>query len=237
MPSNRDYYALATIEMTEETKKPIILCMFSGGLDSVGVLYRLLTAPEYAGFDIHVHHMHLLNREERAEAEGHAVTALYQAYREETDRLFTTTENVMEYRFMERDFIYDMDLAAFMSANIVRTMPGITKVAMGRTKTDITDAKADFHRRMERAQRLFQELLSLEEGPIPERIFPVVDFTKAEIFAMLPEAIRKHAWSCRTPIYFDDRPPRPCGRCHTCADLKAMREALTNQTIGIPGNL
>jgi len=212
--------------MHVETAKPTILCMFSGGLDSVGVLHQLLTAPEYAGFDIHVHHMHLLNREERAEAEGHAVTALYKAFREETGRHFTTTANVMEYRFMERDFIFDMDLAAFMSANIVRTMPGITKVAMGRTKTDITDAKANFHQRMERARRLFEELLSLEKGPLPERIFPVLPFTKAEIFEMLPESIRKHAWSCRTPIYFDDEPPGPCGKCHTCEDLKAMREAL-----------
>ncbi|YCM44008.1 7-cyano-7-deazaguanine synthase [Verrucomicrobiaceae bacterium 227] len=214
--------------MTLETEKPIILCMFSGGLDSVGVLYQLLTAPEYAGFEIQVHHMHLLNREERAEAEAHAVTALYEAFREATGRHFTTTENVMEYRFMERNFMWDMDLAAFMSANIVRVTPGIAKVAMGRTKTDITDAKADFHRRMERAQNLFEVLLSLEKGPIPERIFPVVEFTKAEIFEMLPEAIRKHAWSCRTPIYFDDAPPKPCEKCHTCADLKAMREALTS---------
>lgn len=200
--------------------------MFSGGLDSVGVLYQLLTSPAYANFEIHAHHMHLLNVEERAEAEGHAVKALYQAFREETKRSFITSENLIEYRFLSRTFIWDMDLAAFISANIVRANPRITKVAMGRTKTDIQDAQSGFRKRMERAHNIFAEILSLETTPTPERIFPVIDFTKAEIYKMLPESIRSKAWSCRTPIYFDDAPPRPCGKCHTCSDLKAMNDEL-----------
>lgn len=200
--------------------------MFSGGLDSVGVLYRLLTAPEYADYEIHVHHMHLLNREERAEAEGHATQALYHAFRQTCERDFVTTENLVEYRFMKTDFIWDMDLAAFMAANIVRSYPSIQKVAMGRTKTDIADAKSGFFKRMQRAQNLYEELLSLEDAPPPERIFPVIDYTKAEIFAMLPEAIRQLAWSCRQPVYFDDAPPEPCHQCHTCQDLQAMKKEL-----------
>jgi len=216
---------LGLTKMMEEKEKPLILCMFSGGLDSVGVLYRLLTAPEYEEYDIHVHHMHLLNRDERGEAEAHAVKALYRAFREETGRSFTTTENVMEYRFLEGTFIFDSDLAAFLSANIVRAIPRITKVAIGRTKTDVQDAKSDFIRRMQRTQNIFDEVLSLEEAAA-ERMFPVVDYTKAEIYQMLPESIRKHAWSCRNPVYYDDKPSEPCGVCHTCEDLRLMREEL-----------
>ena len=225
-------------EKNEVRLKPQILCMFSGGLDSVGMLWQLLTAEKYAGFEIYLHHMHLLNREERAEAEGEAVEVLYREFRKATGRDFKVTENVVEYRFMERGFIYDMDLAAFMSGNICRVNPRITKVAMGRTATDLAAVSSDFQARMDRAQRIFENVLSLEKRDLPERIFPVKAFTKAEIFAMLPETLREAAWSCRMPVYFDDKSPEPCGKCHTCDDLRAMREELeARQKDGVSGDL
>ena len=214
--------------LKEVSQSPVILCRFSGGLDSVGVLYRLLTSSEYEGYDIHVHHMHLLNCEERAEAEGHATQSLYQAFRKICERDFVVTENLVEYRCMKTDFIWDMDRAAFMAANVVRSYPSIKKVAMGRTKTDVADAKSGFSQRIQRAQNVYEELLSLEKFPTPERIFPVLEFTKAEIFTFLPEEIRDLAWSCRQPVYFDDAPPEPCHLCHTCQDLQAMRAELEN---------
>ncbi|MGJ8656778.1 MAG: hypothetical protein ACSHX6_10030 [Akkermansiaceae bacterium] len=174
-----------------EISKKAILCMFSGGLDSVGVLYRLLTSAEYDDYTMHVHHMHLLNREERTEAEAHAVEKIIPLIQERTGRPIRYTENVMEYRFLQTRFIYDMDLAAFMAANIVREYRDIEKVAMGRTKTDVEAGSQNFIDRMDRAQKLYELTLSLEQNlVIPERIFPVLDLTKAEIFAMLPEEIR-----------------------------------------------
>ncbi len=47
--------------------------MFSGGLDSVYVLHKILIDPEYAEYDVHVHHMRLINKENRAAAEEIAV--------------------------------------------------------------------------------------------------------------------------------------------------------------------
>lgn len=43
--------------------------MFSGGLDSTYVLHKILTDQEYAEYDVHVHHMRLVNSEKRAAAE------------------------------------------------------------------------------------------------------------------------------------------------------------------------
>ncbi|MGJ8657071.1 MAG: 7-cyano-7-deazaguanine synthase [Akkermansiaceae bacterium] len=214
---------------TNESKKRAILCMFSGGLDSLGVLYRLLTDTKFDDYQIHVHHMHLLNVEERAEAEGQAVERVLPLIQELTGKTVRFTENVMEYRFLKSRFIWDMDLAAFMSANIVREYQDIEMVAMGRTKTDIEDGSEDFFKRMERAQKLYEVTLSLEEGfEIPERVFPVLDLTKADIFAMLPSELRVLAWSCRQPVYLDDEPSVRCGACHTCQDLERMEAELEN---------
>jgi len=205
--------------------------MFSGGLDSVGVLYRLLTSPEYDGYTIHVHHIHLLNSEDRTEAEAHAVNALIPLFQKHTGKTIRYTENLVEYRFLQSRFIWDMDLAAFMAANTVREYTDIRMVAMGRTKTDVESGSQNFFDRMDRAQKLYELTLSLDiDLEIPIRIFPVIDLTKAEIFAMLPEDIRSSAWSCRQPLYFDDHPPTACGACHTCEDLKKMNEELATQS-------
>ena len=43
--------------------------MYSGGLDSLGMVYRLLTDPEYQDYDLHIHHVHNKNIENRHRAE------------------------------------------------------------------------------------------------------------------------------------------------------------------------
>lgn len=48
---------------------PKILLMFSGGLDSTGVFWKLIQEKE----ELHVHHLYLVNKENRAKAEDKAV--------------------------------------------------------------------------------------------------------------------------------------------------------------------
>jgi len=50
----------------------MILLMFSGGLDSTGVFWKLIQEKE----KLHVHHLYLSNKENRAEAEAVAVKML-----------------------------------------------------------------------------------------------------------------------------------------------------------------
>jgi len=192
----------------------------------VGALWKLLTSEEYQDYQIHVHHMHLLNKEERGAAEATAVETLIPLFQELTGKSVRFTENLIESRYLQRSFIFDMDQAAFIAANTVRGYKDITKVAMGRTKTDLEGDSSNFQARMQRAQKIFETVLSLESIETPERIFPVVELTKAEIYSMLPDRIRDASWSCRHPIYSDYEPPKPCNKCHTCMDLQAMREEL-----------
>ena len=54
-------------------KKQTILAMYSGGLDSLGMIYKLLTDPEYQDYKLHIHHVHQRNVEYRDKAEAIAV--------------------------------------------------------------------------------------------------------------------------------------------------------------------
>ncbi|MDC0336512.1 7-cyano-7-deazaguanine synthase [Pseudodesulfovibrio sp.] len=194
-----------------------ILAMYSGGLDSAGVVYRLLKDDEFAEFDVHVHHMHVVNRENRAMAEGKAVARTLKLFAGDGFRPYKYTESLHRFDFMRRDIVWDMDLCAFVAGNICAADPAIKHVAMGRTRTDVASGGDDFLKRMERAQTVFQAVISLDETEA-SYIFPVVDMTKQEIWDMLPEPIAVATWSCRRPVYDDERNPSPCGACATCKE-------------------
>lgn len=198
-----------------------ILCMYSGGLDSAGVLHRLLTVDEYVDFEVHVHHMHVVNRENRAPAEGEAVGRTLKLFAGDEYRPYRFTQSLHRYDFMRRDMVWDMDLCAFLAGNICAAAPSIRHVAMGRTATDVESGGEEFLKRMERAQAIFKAVISLDESEA-SYIFPVVDLTKAEIWEMLPATIREATWSCRRPVYDEERKPTPCGRCATCKERAAI---------------
>lgn len=202
--------------------------MYSGGLDSVGCLHALLTREEYASFDIHVHHMHLVNRENRARAEKLATEATLQAFRQLGMRAFTCSESGHDYRFLTDRFIWDMDISAFMAANIAVADASIVNVAMGRTRTDVDSGGQRFQQRMARAQKVFDAVWSLETRERPLYIFPVVGQSKADIWLALPERVREHAWSCRHPRYEENR-VIACGTCNSCRDMKALRDEVASR--------
>ena len=202
--------------------KPVILCMYSGGLDSVGMLNRLLSDERYSGYQIHVHHMHLVNRENRARAEHFAVSATLEEFKKVHEKSFLITQSTHDYRFMHKRFIWDMDFCAFMAANIAIADNNIVHVAMGRTKTDVEGSSESFQGRMNRAQKIVDAVWDLEERQRPEYIFPMLEFSKAEIWNLLSPALQQRVWSCRHPVY-TDKQIRACGKCMTCNEMKKFR--------------
>lgn len=217
-------------------KHPSILSMFSGGVDSFGVLYRLLTADEFKDYRIQVHHMHLINRENRALAEKGAVEKALMHFKGKEYRPFTFTQSTHRYDFMRRSMIWDMDISAFMAANICAVDLSIRHVAMGRTKTDVETSGSNFAARMERAQKIFKAVLSLSKSEA-EYIFPVIEMDKTQVWTMLPEEVRRSAWYCRTPVYDKNKVPYPCNRCITCRDMRAVFEAVGEKPPQLPKGL
>lgn len=215
--------------MDTKPSKSTILCMFSGGIDSAGVLHQLMTNEKYVDHPLIVHHIHIFNRENRAKAEARAVKSILAYYEQNVERKFLATESVFNTTgfapLRANRFPFDMDVCAFFSANISAARKDIDFVAMGRTKTDVDTGGDNFRMRMKRAQAIFKSVMALEKTTLPEYIFPVVDHTKEEIWKFLPEPVRTNAWWCRRPIYENDAGAKPCGKCQTCKDVEGFADA------------
>lgn len=198
-----------------------ILCMFSGGLDSLGALYTLLTEEQYAEYLIHIHHMQLLNVENRAKAENAAVKKVIAYLKEHFPNRFIYTTSGHDYRFMRKNFPFDIEIVAFVAGNIARGDRRVKKIAVGRTATDMepsSDGLEARHVRLKRAQEVFKSVLWGVEGELAEYVFPILNKTKREIWDSVPEGLRENFWSCRRPTYQDGKPVA-CGKCGTCKEL------------------
>lgn len=200
--------------------------MFSGGVDSSGVLHELLTNKKYGSFDLIIHHINLWNRENRALVELEAVKNILNHYKKTNNSKFLFTQSIFDTRgfapLKANRFPMDMDVCAFTASQICAAKPTIQYVAMGRTKTDVTGGGKAFEARMKRAQSIFKSALSLDTKKSAEYIFPVVNFTKEEIWNFLPEPVRISTWWCRRPQYNEIKVAQPCGVCSTCKQMEQI---------------
>lgn len=208
--------------MEATNKKPAILCLFSGGIDSTGVLHELLTDEKYVDNPLIIHHIHILNRENRAKAESIAVKSILEYYKKNIDRKFLVTESTFDTMgfagLKSKRYPYDMDVCAFYGANVTVARKEIRFVAWGRTKTDVSSG-GNFEARMKRMQDVFNSVWVLEKEPAPEFIFPMIELNKEEIWNQLPDEVRRNVWWCRTPIYEGNK-AIPCQKCGTCLQTK-----------------
>jgi len=204
--------------------------MFSGGIDSTGVLHQLFTNPELSDKPLIVQHIILQNRENRAQAEMASVKSIIEYYKKAfPEREFTYTDSIYNTTgfapLKSSRFPFDMDVCAFMAGNICVARKDVRQVAMGRTKTDVASGGDNFQKRMERAQGVFRAIYSLEKDIIPEYIFPVIGMTKKEIWDDLPKSVQKACWYCRQPKYNDDGSATACKECITCNEVAEFIKA------------
>ena len=189
--------------------KPTILAMYSGGLDSLGMVYKLLTETQYADYRIHIHHVHNKNIENRHRAEAIAVEhALGELRRLGYD--FVYSESEIGTPAFNRDFMFDTDSMNFFAGYVASVNPDISKVAIG---MQAHDANHSLEERRHRANKILSAFTDAE------KIYPVMDMSKREIYDMLPPSLRDLFWSCRVPQYSENN-ITSCGRCNTCRTLK-----------------
>ena len=192
-------------------EQPTILAMYSGGLDSLGMIYKLLTDPEYRDCAVHIHHIHNRNVENRDRAEGIVVPlALKELKRLGFD--FIYSESQIASQPYNGQFMYDSDTINFFAGYICSANPQITKVAMGMQANDGNHALEDRRKRADKILAAFTDVT---------KIYPVLDLTKREIQDSLPPTLKKMFWSCRHPVYTETN-ITPCGRCDTCVKLRAQ---------------
>ena len=190
-------------------EQQIILAMYSGGLDSLGMVYKLLTDPEYKDYVLHIHHVHNRNVEHRNQAEAIVVERVLKEL-EQLGFSFIYSESEIASQPYNGKFMYDTDSINFFAGYICSVNPRIKKVAMG---MQANDHNHSLEERRIRANKIFTAFTDAE------KIFPVLEMSKREIYDSLPESLRNMFWSCRRPVY-SEKNIAPCGRCDTCAKLR-----------------
>jgi 7-cyano-7-deazaguanine synthase in queuosine biosynthesis len=186
-----------------------ILAMYSGGLDSLGMIYQLLTSDEYKDYRLHIHHVHNKNIENRTLAEAIVVKQALA----ELNRLgfkFIYSESEIGSPPYNEQFMYDSDSINFFAGYICHANPDIVKVAIG---MNVTDSNLALEDRRIRANQILAAFTPVE------KIYPVLNMSKREIYDNLPETLRGMFWSCRIPVYTDDG-IESCGKCKACVQLE-----------------
>jgi len=190
-------------------QKPTILAMYSGGLDSLGMVYKLLTEEQYKDYDIHIHHVHNKNIENRWRAEAITVDMAVKELKNLGFKFAYSESEIGTLPFGDK-FMFDTDSMNFFAGYVCSVNPNIVKVAMG---MQANDANQRLEERRIRGNKILQAFTPAE------KIYPVMNMTKREIYDMLPESLRDKFWSCRRPQY-SEKNIAPCGRCDTCLTLK-----------------
>ncbi len=183
--------------------------MYSGGLDSLGMIYKLLTDPEYKVYKLHIHHVHNKNVENRDSAEGIVVPMVLKELRR-LGFTFEYSESEIGSQPYGLNFLYDSDTMNFFAGYICSANPNIVRVAMGMQANDGNHALEERRKRADKILAAFTPV---------GKIYPVLDMTKREIYDSLPDTLKNMFWSCRRPVY-TEKNIAPCGRCDTCVKLR-----------------
>ena len=183
--------------------------MYSGGLDSLGMIYKLLTDPDYKDYVLHIHHIHQRNVEHRNQAEAIVVERVLKEL-EQLGFSFIYSESEIGSQPYNGQFMYDTDSINFFAGYICSVNPRIKKVALGMQANDHNHTLEDRRKRADAILAAFTPV---------KKIYPVLEMSKREIYDGLPESLRDMFWSCRRPVY-SEKNIAPCGRCDTCVKLR-----------------
>jgi hypothetical protein len=189
------------------------------------MLWFLLQGPE----PVHVHHVSLRSRSGRWKAEDAAMSRILPYMRDV--REFGYSQSVYDVR--KQGKAYDVTLVSRECAAACKRLNLVPAVyARGGAAHDETCSGIEFRRA--KAKEAWLKAWAPKQAP--PTVFPVQHKTRAELWHMLPEKIRKHVWSCRKP-QFDMKAEAywPCGKCRTCREFDAegvahpsVRKAMTH---------
>ena len=187
--------------------------MFSGGLDSFAMGWKLLNDPKYEDYNIHFHHLHIQNREQRDAVELDACKAFMERCSAEGYK-FRYTEGVVDFKFLSGGpFPMDTFLYLYIAAEIANSNTGISKIAIGMV-TEYFGNNLTSMNYTNKCKGILQAAVSEYRAPV-EIILPILGYNKLSEYKSLPPYLSDKFWSCRRPIQ-----KAQCGQCLTCKELK-----------------
>ena len=189
------------------------LLMFSGGLDSTYLLYKLLKESDD---HLWVHHIQLMSKENRWREERKAVKQIIQ-YCKSNIRDFSYSESIWKFNFTKY-FAYDIEVVAFVAAQIIPNIYsknlGPVYVVTGRVKND-DEAQSSLNQ-TEHTDLLWKTLCKRHSGKVINELHrPIRHMYKKELIPELPKELFDMVWYCRRP-----QNGQVCNVCRTCLQMK-----------------
>ena len=200
-------------------KNESAIVMYSGGMDSVSLLWNLL---EHTEQDLHVHSIHIDNSEGRVKAEAEAVRETIN-YMKKHQRPFEFSSSVYSMK-MKYPGGKDMTLALFQA---MRASSGLGKSFNVVYTGDYNIGREEGAE----AQGVLNALCTTRRAkpiwlaPFEHMTYNSVERSKG-IYLSMPEELREMYWSCRHPTELLSGFV-VCGECHACERQEAMRKSLT----------
>lgn len=201
-------------------KSESAIVMYSGGMDSVSLLWNLL---EHTEQDIHVHSIHIDNSEGRVKAEAEAVRETIN-YMKKHQRPFEFSSSVYSMK-MKNPGGKDMTLALFQA---MRASSGLGKSFNIVYTGDYNIGREEGAE----AQGVLNALCTTRRNkpvwlaPFEHMTYNSVERSKG-IYLSMPEELREMYWSCRHPTELLSGFV-VCGKCHACERQEAMQKDLTS---------
>ncbi len=194
------------------------LIMYSGGLDSLVILYNVLMSTNIS---IHAHHIEIINVEKRAEVENQAI--------DEQLAFFKANCRPFEYSSSKSEMM--LGLGGGLDSTLSLFTAGRVHTALGSRFASIwtghiTPAEWEM---TEGAAVLSSLFIYKRVKPIWLR--PLRRLRKPQILASVPPKVADLAWTCRRPVLENGIYQR-CGVCHACKGRASAEEKLKDSGYG-----
>jgi 7-cyano-7-deazaguanine synthase in queuosine biosynthesis len=199
-------------------KNETAIVMYSGGMDSVSLLWNLL---EHTDQDLHVHSIHIDNSEGRCRAEAEAILKTIN-YMKKNQRPFEFSSSVYSWQ-SKYPGGKDMVLALFQAMRVASGLGKSFNIVYTGDYNIFRDEGAE-------AQGVLNALCTTRRvkpiwlAPFEHMTFTSVERSKGIYFSM-PEELREMYWSCRKPTEVMNGFV-VCGECHACERQKLMQESI-----------
>ena len=186
------------------------------------MLVKLLTeTPD----DLRVHHVRMVNREGRAQAEQDAVESIV-AWCKTRYRPFRYSESGLDFSGLEAIPIDFMSIA-YVACQVAIDTPGCTRIAVGTLARDLDEVKRSVSVTQRRIfDTMYQVYRARKVGEEKvEWFYPVYELSKAQVASLLPPELRALTWSCRRPVVTPSG-YQICGTCKPCRFRREVAAAL-----------
>lgn len=168
-----------------------ILCMYSGGLNSTGGLWELITNPKYSKFDILVHHINIIDYNNQFEQQNLVVKNIINTLQNLTDRnlYLSSSRTGFEHIPPFSQLPHTLTTCAFIAGNLAQIDLDIKLIALGANRTKINDE--EYKEQMNQSWEIFKTIGKYRDYPsLAQFIYPVQEKLPQEILDLLPHSLQ-----------------------------------------------